>query len=411
VGSRRHLRRTVAALAAAAVVLAAAAGSSAAHTQTGTLVVRLVTDPAPPGAGWTYSGAGAAFSLDGSPGERSVSLPPGTYRLAEAAAAPGQPASLTALTCTDPDRNTTTSLASATASVGLEDGETVVCTFTHRALGPRGAAAVLAQARAYAPVLRLAATEPYRPLRLEDYLSLTALHAGSPPHGAVLEPRPTLFSLAAAPASSYLDVGGAQPNGHPSVYRQLEQGLEATRPRPTVYWHAARRPTAGRIAIEYWLLYLYNDFYDRHEADWEGVTVVLQDGRPLGASFSAHQGRRWVAWSALTTDGTHPVAYVARGSHAVYASPGRYGIRVCWKLLGGRRCAPTPRIDAATGTGATLAPAGYDLEQLGGAPYAGTWGSGTYVLGIGLTRDRVTDPRRRSDYSFPFGVVPGGVSP
>jgi hypothetical protein len=28
------------------------------------------------------------------------------------------------------------------------------------------------------------------------------------------------------------------------------------------------------------------------------------------------------------------------------------------------------------------------------------------VLGIGLTRDRIVDPRRRSDYSNPFTAVP-----
>jgi hypothetical protein len=52
-----------------------------------------------------------------------------------------------------------------------------------------------------------------------------------------------------------------------------------------------------------------------------------------------------------------------------------------------------------------IAPAGYDLQQLGGAPYTGDWGSGNYILGIGRTRDHVTDPRRRSEYTSPFAIL------
>ena len=164
-------------------------------------------------------------------------------------------------------------------------------------------------------------------------------------------------------------------------------------PRPSVYFHLAYQPAAGRVAIEYWFLYLYNDFYDQHEADWEGVTVVLENGTPLGATYSQHQGRKWVPWSALSTTGGHPIAYVARGSHAEYPKPGSYSIKVCWTLHG-RHCAPSPRVDAATGSGPTLAPKAYDLQPFGGVGYSGSWGSGNYVLGIGLTQDRITDPRR-----------------
>jgi hypothetical protein len=185
----------------------------------------------------------------------------------------------------------------------------------------------------------------------------------------------------------------------------MEQQLAAVRPRPSVYFHLAYQPAAGRVAIEYWFLYLYNDFYDEHEADWEGVTVVLENNTPLGATYSQHQGRKWVPWSALSTTGGHPIAYVARGSHAEYPKAGSYSIRVCWTLHG-RHCAPSPRVDAANGSGPTLAPKAYDLQPFGGVGYTGSWGSGNYVLGIGLTQDRITDPRRRSEYSNPFAAVP-----
>jgi len=394
-------RVPAAAFAAGVAALAPVVGASAGARQSGTLVVRLVTDPVPAGVSWTYSGVGSSFELGRGGSERTLPLRPGTYQLRETPTGSGQAQTLTALVCSDPDGNTTTSIATASVTVGLEDGETVICTFTHRALGGRSAAAALAFARAYAPVLRLSSGEAYQPLRIEDYLATSSLHAGLPPRGPLLQPHPTLFTLPTTPGRSYLDISGADPDSHPSRYALLAQKLQAARPRSTVYWHIARQPTAGRIAIEYWFLYLYNDFYDKHEADWEGVTVILETGAPLGVSYSAHQGRRWSTWSAQSTSGTHPIVYVARGSHANYPHAGSYSIRVCWTLYG-HHCAPTPKLDTATGTGTSLTPSTYDLQEFGGTPYSGSWSSGTYILGIGLTNDQVTDPRRRSDYTDPF---------
>jgi hypothetical protein len=385
------------------VVLVLGVGAWARGNQSGTLVVRLVTDPAPAGVSWTYSGAGAAFVLGQGSTERTVSVPAGSYELREAPTNVGQANTLTALAC-DPSGDTTTDMTTASVSVNLADGETVTCTFSHRALGRRSAAATLALARAYSPVLRLSRGEPYTPLRLEDYLSVSSVHGGTPPRGPLLQAKPTLFSLPTTTGNSYLDIAGAEPNSNRSGYLQIEQRLEAARSRPTVYWHLARQPATGRVAIEYWLLYLYNDFYDQHEADWEGVTVFLHGSTPIGISYSAHQGRRWSTWTGQATSGTHPIVYVARGSHANYPAAGSYTIRVCWTLYG-RDCTSTPKVDTATGTGRALVPSAYDLQEFGGAPYTGSWGSGTYILGIGRTQDHISDPRRRSDYSNPFTIL------
>ena len=384
----------------------AVSAAGAADGGSGTIVTRLLTDPAPAGAAWSYSGVGQAFQLRASGTSKTTSgLADGTYRLVEKDTAVGQGKTLTSLTCTDPSGGTTVDIASATATIALSSGETVTCTFTHRALGPRPAASAVQLATKYAPVLRLTSGEHYRPLRLEDYLTKAVLRGGSPPHGTLEQAEPTLFSLPVTTATTYLDIRGAEPNSHPADYPVIEQQLEGARPRPTVYFHLAYQPSKKRVAIEYWLLYLYNDFYDQHEADWEGVTVVLQNGVPLGATYSQHQGGKWIAWSALSKTGTHPIAYVARGSHADYPKAGRYSVRVCW-TLDGHHCATSPRADIADGGGATLQPTAYDLLPFAGAGYTGSWGSGNYILGLGLTKDRITDPRRRSDYSNPFSAVP-----
>ena len=387
-----------------ACTLAASAG--AAGGATGSLVVRVSTDPSPPGLDWSYAVAGQAFQLGTSGSSRLVSgLTDGTYRLVETGPA-GSATTLTAIRCVDPSGDTTVEPPSAAANVAVRSGETVTCTFVHRALGPRPAAAATRLAAQYAPQLRLAAGERYRPLRLEDYLSDAVLRTGSPPHGVLTQSQPTLFTLPVTTTATYLDVRDAEPYLHAGRYPGLEHALELARPRPTIYFHLAYQPAEQRVAIEYWFLYLYNDFYGKHEADWEGVTVFLRNSTPLGATYSQHQGRKWIPWSALATSGGHAVVYVARGSHADYPKPGSYSVRVCWSLHG-RHCAPTPRVDSAAGDGTSLGPGSYDLQPFGGTGYSGGWGSGNYVLGVGLTRDRIGDPRRRAEYTNPFAAVPG----
>jgi hypothetical protein len=384
----------------------AVSAAGAAESGAGSIVIRLRTDPTPPGVAWAYSGVGQVFQLNASGSTKTISgLADGTYSLVEAGAVADQPKTLTSLTCADPSGDTTVDTSSATATIALGSGETVTCTFAHRALGARPAAGALQLATKYAPVLRLAAGERYRPLRLEDYLTKTVLRSGSPPHGTLGQAQPTLFSLPVTSAPTYLDIRDAEPNAHASRYPSIEQQLELAQPRPTVYFHLAYQPAAGRVALEYWLLYLYNDFYDEHEADWEGVTVVLENGAPLGATYSQHQGRKWIPWSSLSATAGHPVVYVARGSHAEYPKAGSYSIRVCWTRYG-RHCAPTPRVDEAGGGGSIVTPTAYDLQPFAGTGFTGSWGSGNYVLGVGLTKDRITDPRRRSEYSNPFAAVP-----
>jgi hypothetical protein len=403
-GYEGRMRRCALAVAAVVVALFASAAPAA---DTGTIVVRLVTDPAAAGVSWSYGGVGSTFELGDRMHERPVTdLAPATYQLREITAGGGAE-TLTGLACGDPSHDSTTNVATATATVELAAGETVTCTFSHRALGPRPSAAATALAEQFAPTLRLSAAEHYRPIRAEDYLAHATFHTGLPPRGPVAQLHPTLFSLPTAVGASYLDIRGAQPSLYASRYRTIEQRLEQDRPRSTVYWRLAHQFSTGRLAIEYWFLYLYNDFVDRHEADWEHVTVFVDHGAPLGVAYSQHQGSAWSAWPATLVD-DHPLVYVAAGSHANYDLPGCYRVTVCFTLAL-RHGTRSSEGDNGRGEGETLRASANDLAPLGGAGYTGSWGSGNYVFGFGLTKDRIVDPRRRSDYSNPFSVVPAGV--
>jgi hypothetical protein len=57
-----------------------------------------------------------------------------------------------------------------------------------------------------------------------------------------------------------------------------------------------------------------------HQADWEGITVVLgKDGTPTHAFYRAHPSHARVAWTDLeVVDGARPLVLVGKGSHASY---------------------------------------------------------------------------------------------
>jgi hypothetical protein len=91
------------------------------------------------------------------------------------------------------------------------------------------------------------------------------------------------------------------------------------------YFHAYRN-TIGGINIQYWIFYAYNDFHGtaNHEGDWEHVNVRLNAAhQPEGVWFARHTHLYWKpAAEVFSYGGTHPVVWVADGSHASFATPG-----------------------------------------------------------------------------------------
>jgi hypothetical protein len=144
---------------------------------------------------------------------------------------------------------------------------------------------------------------------------------------------------------------GGLPPVQPGVFFRLNQsGCEADAPLAgrdcyaaawdegsggaAVYGRVVR--TATRVVLQYWLFYYDNPlvlpatpfgtFWQSHEGDWELVNVVLDaDERPVEAAYSQHCSGQTKAWAAVEkspAESTHPVAYVALGSHANYFAPG-----------------------------------------------------------------------------------------
>ena len=121
------------------------------------------------------------------------------------------------------------------------------------------------------------------------------------------------------------------------------------------YYEKQPSKDGGRLRITYWLFYPLSQppgnpeltKYVVHEGDWERVGVLLERvgrgdvWRPMTVTYHTHDEHEDVPWRsarrvAEASEGprTHPVAFVARGSHASYSQPGR--VRSLFKVAGVR---------------------------------------------------------------------------
>jgi len=182
---------------------------------------------------------------------------------------------------------------------------TAVSALPARATTARSPAKLL---RAYAPVLVLHPSERFHPESVDGFLQDSDLVAGH------YDQR--LCHSVDGPAA--LD-----------CYAQAD----AAHALPASIYATSFR-TSTRTVLEYWLFYpfdLYSttdppgEFWQDHEGDWEAVAVVLDaKQKPLLVATSRHCGGARRAWARVTRRGTHPVVYVALGSHANYFGPGEF---------------------------------------------------------------------------------------
>ena len=111
-------------------------------------------------------------------------------------------------------------------------------------------------------------------------------------------------------------------------YERWQDRLLAAGARSAVYAHvAADRDHPGKLALQYWFFYVFNDFNNKHEGDWEMVQLDFDAndaaealrGEPTQVGYSSHEGAERADWGddkLQVVGGTHPVVYPSVGSHA-----------------------------------------------------------------------------------------------
>jgi hypothetical protein len=224
-------------------------------------------------------------------------------------------------------------------------------------------------AAAYAPVLALTRDERWSPIAYNEYAQEATLSGPMPKRltkGASASEKLTMSCprLSSAPCfrlSIHCPKGEADCNGHDEhpdrgdvglhkegavyvrvVRRADEEKLEEQRNvehvRKSDRWPAMVFRNEGpyaeqfSILLQYWYFYRYDEWethvfagklVQRHEGDWEAVTIGLSDTEPLFVAYSAHCAGTWAPWEEAELSDrlggrTHPLIAVAEGSHANY---------------------------------------------------------------------------------------------
>jgi hypothetical protein len=191
----------------------------------------------------------------------------------------------------------------------------------------------------YAPVVRLVEQakpcghgEPFEPTDVNLVLGNPDVALRGPwDHTNLIKIAPTAADLARGLLGYHLDFPGTAFTPGCS-YDEWSHRLNRGH-RSVMYARAvtdSARP--GRLALQYWFFYVFNDFNDKHEGDWEMIQVDFDAStarealarRPTLVGYSQHQGAESAHWGdpkLQLVDATHPVVYAALGSHANYFTP------------------------------------------------------------------------------------------
>ena len=119
-------------------------------------------------------------------------------------------------------------------------------------------------------------------------------------------------------------------------FRQYAEILQRE-PQPVYYGRVARwQDVEGNHwkSLQYHFFYAFNDWrlaangINHHEGDWEMVAVYLKNDQPYSLLLSQHGTGAIERWQDVHCvkdkdgkDSTHPLIYVALGSHANYSKP------------------------------------------------------------------------------------------
>ncbi len=194
----------------------------------------------------------------------------------------------------------------------------------------------------FAPVVRLVHQdtecgpgEPFRPSDVDAVLDNSTVALRGPwDQNDLVAVAPAAEDLGAGLSGYHLDFPGnpLEPGcDYERWARTATTGFEAT-----TYAHVAVEPGRGdRLAVQYWFFYPFNDYTNKHEGDWEMVQLLFAttdatralDQLPIEVAYTQHEGAEVADWEdqkLQIVDGTHPVVYVAAGSHANFYDSALY---------------------------------------------------------------------------------------
>ena len=119
------------------------------------------------------------------------------------------------------------------------------------------------------------------------------------------------------------------------IYERDFRKYTADRPA-AIYAHVVQQPDEpDMVFVQYWFYWYYNDWNNKHESDWEGITLKFEASSVEEAlanrnrsrwAISQHEGGERADWddAKLEREGDRPVVYSSAGSHASYFGSALY---------------------------------------------------------------------------------------
>lgn len=145
---------------------------------------------------------------------------------------------------------------------------------------------------------------------------------------AVVMQGPTAQDLAGLDETYYLDFPG-DPNRPGCTYEtSFKQYAETSGAEPTTYARVTTDRLRGKVVLQYWFWFYFNDWNNTHESDWEMVQLVFDASsadealglEPSVVGYAQHGGGELADWDddKLDRDGDRIIVYPAAGSHGTY---------------------------------------------------------------------------------------------
>lgn len=187
----------------------------------------------------------------------------------------------------------------------------------------------------YAPVMAIRkqaakceGNERFRPMTVDHVLGNDDVVLRDA-DGDIVTRAPTAEDLAGLDEDHWLDFPGnaLKPGcGYEKWFRTFDA-------EPTIYGRLTK--DQGRLVAQYWFYWVFNQWNDVHESDWEMIQLdfdtddvdeALRKG-PARYAYAQHEGAEYAEAGddkVKLADGTHPVVYPSGGSHASYFSSTRW---------------------------------------------------------------------------------------
>ena len=137
------------------------------------------------------------------------------------------------------------------------------------------------------------------------------------------------------------------------------------------------------LALQYWFFYVYNDWNDKHEGDWEMVQLLFDapsvdqalTQSPVSVAFAQHEGSEVSAWDdpKLHKNGDHIAVYPGQGSHAAYYTQAEWFGK---SAAAGFGCDNTAAPGVAVTPAVVVVPSGTNLStgDFAWLTFTGRWG-------------------------------------